>query len=62
MVGITEVPCHKPVEFSPILYREHLYKVLSKHGPFSDEDWVPGLETINALETSKILLASCTRP
>ncbi|KAJ5093515.1 hypothetical protein N7456_009376 [Penicillium angulare] len=33
----------------------HLYKVLSKPGPFSDEDWVPGEETINALESSKIL-------
>ncbi|KAJ5267509.1 hypothetical protein N7478_010317 [Penicillium angulare] len=34
----------------------HLYKVLSKPGPFSDEDWVPGEETINALESSKILV------
>lgn len=35
--------------------RRHLYKALSKPGPFSDEDWVPGSETIDALETSKIL-------
>lgn len=35
--------------------RKHLYKALSKAGPFSDEDWVPGPETIDALETSKIL-------
>ncbi|KAJ6095638.1 hypothetical protein N7486_006384 [Penicillium sp. IBT 16267x] len=33
----------------------HLYKVLSKPGPFSDEDWVPGQGTINTLESSKIL-------
>ncbi|KAL1963119.1 hypothetical protein VTN77DRAFT_8662 [Rasamsonia byssochlamydoides] len=35
---------------------KHLYNVLNKRGPFSDEDWVPGPETINALETSKILV------
>ncbi|KAJ5646597.1 hypothetical protein N7490_002969 [Penicillium lividum] len=33
----------------------NLYKVLSKPGPFSDEDWVPGQATIDALEASKIL-------
>ncbi|OAX83233.1 hypothetical protein ACJ72_02411 [Emergomyces africanus] len=32
-----------------------LYRVLTRPGPFSDEDWVPGLETIADLETSKIL-------
>ena len=37
------------------LRRKHLYKVLSKPGPFSDEDWVPGPETISALESSKVL-------
>ncbi|XRM39259.1 NEDD8 activating enzyme [Aspergillus tubingensis] len=35
---------------------KHLYSVLTKSGPFSDEDWVPGLETISALESSKILV------
>ncbi|GCB18567.1 NEDD8-activating enzyme E1 catalytic subunit [Aspergillus awamori] len=30
--------------------------VLTKSGPFSDEDWVPGQETISALESSKILV------
>ncbi|KAE8379878.1 hypothetical protein BDV26DRAFT_152787 [Aspergillus bertholletiae] len=35
---------------------KHLHKVLTKPGPFSDQDWVPGLETISALETSKILV------
>ncbi|KAJ6028175.1 hypothetical protein N7540_003751 [Penicillium herquei] len=34
----------------------HLHKILSKPGPFSDEDWVPGQDTINALESSKILV------
>ncbi|KAE8418940.1 hypothetical protein BDV36DRAFT_148133 [Aspergillus pseudocaelatus] len=40
---------------SPLRWK-HLHKVLSKPGPFSDEDWVPGPETISALETSKILV------
>ncbi|KAJ5083969.1 hypothetical protein NUU61_008548 [Penicillium alfredii] len=35
---------------------KHLYKALTKPGPFSDEDWVPGAETVNALESSKILV------
>ncbi|KAL4955438.1 hypothetical protein BDW69DRAFT_119482 [Aspergillus filifer] len=35
---------------------KYLYKVLSKPGPFSDPDWVPGVETIKALEDSKILV------
>lgn len=35
--------------------RKHLYKALTKSGPFSDEDWVPGQETISALESSKVL-------
>ncbi|KAE8140024.1 hypothetical protein BDV38DRAFT_240862 [Aspergillus pseudotamarii] len=39
---------------SPLRWK-HLHKVLSKPGPFSDEDWVPGPETISALKTSKIL-------
>ncbi|KAJ5727648.1 hypothetical protein N7493_005468 [Penicillium malachiteum] len=34
----------------------HLHKVLSKPGPFSDKDWVPGQDTISALESSKILV------
>ncbi|KAH1295331.1 hypothetical protein KXW19_004935 [Aspergillus fumigatus] len=34
----------------------HLYSVLSKPGPYCDEDWVPGPETISALESSKILV------
>ncbi|KAL2840689.1 hypothetical protein BJY01DRAFT_218259 [Aspergillus pseudoustus] len=34
----------------------HLYKVLSKSGPFSDPDWIPGEETIKSLEESKILV------
>ncbi|PYH94179.1 NEDD8-activating enzyme E1 catalytic subunit [Aspergillus ellipticus CBS 707.79] len=35
---------------------KHLYKVLTKAGPFSDEDWVPGQETITSLESSKLLV------
>ncbi|KAJ5550476.1 Molybdenum cofactor biosynthesis MoeB [Penicillium sp. DV-2018c] len=35
---------------------KHLHNVLSKRGPFTDEDWVPGRETIDALESSKILV------
>ncbi|KAL3431064.1 hypothetical protein BDV09DRAFT_206931 [Aspergillus tetrazonus] len=33
---------------------KYLYEVLSKSGPFSDPDWVPGNETIKSLEESKI--------
>ncbi|RJE22456.1 hypothetical protein PHISCL_05188 [Aspergillus sclerotialis] len=40
---------------NPSLRWKHLYKVLNKHGPFSDEDWVPGPETIESLESSKVL-------
>lgn len=36
-------------------HRKHLYNVLSKRGPYTDEDWVPGPETIQSLESSKIL-------
>ncbi|OQD72962.1 hypothetical protein PENDEC_c018G05254 [Penicillium decumbens] len=35
---------------------KHLHKVLTKAGPYCDEDWIPGQETINALESSKILV------
>jgi hypothetical protein len=41
--------------FLLIKFRKYLHKVLTKPGPFSDEDWVPGPETISALESSKIL-------
>ncbi|KAJ5856569.1 Molybdenum cofactor biosynthesis MoeB [Penicillium soppii] len=34
---------------------KHLYNVLSKRGPYTDEDWIPGPETIQSLESSKIL-------
>ncbi|KAL4882654.1 hypothetical protein BJY04DRAFT_38317 [Aspergillus karnatakaensis] len=34
----------------------YLYQALSKSGPFSDPDWVPGQETIESLETSKVLV------
>ncbi|KAL4902948.1 hypothetical protein BDW74DRAFT_54854 [Aspergillus multicolor] len=35
---------------------KYLYKALSKLGPYSDPDWVPGEETIKSLEESKILV------
>lgn len=35
---------------------KHLYNVLSKPGPYTDEDWAPGSETIQSLESSKILV------
>ncbi|KAJ5665820.1 NEDD8 activating enzyme (UbaC) [Penicillium maclennaniae] len=34
---------------------KHLHKVLTKAGPYCDEDWVPGQETVSTLESSKIL-------
>ncbi|KAI9735647.1 MAG: hypothetical protein M1834_001663 [Cirrosporium novae-zelandiae] len=34
----------------------HLENVLKESGPFSDEDWVPGQETIDVLESSKVLV------
>ncbi|PWY89475.1 NEDD8-activating enzyme E1 catalytic subunit [Aspergillus sclerotioniger CBS 115572] len=40
----------------PSIRWKHLYRVLTKSGPFSDEDWVPGQETISALESSKVLV------
>lgn len=36
-------------------HRKHLHTLLNKPGPFSDPDWVPGTETINALGSSKVL-------
>ena len=38
------------------LHRTYLDNFLNKPGPASDPDWVPGPETINALESSKVLL------
>ncbi|KAL4926003.1 NEDD8-activating protein UBA3 [Aspergillus undulatus] len=35
---------------------KHLYKVLSKPGPFSDPGWVPGDVTIQTLEETKVLV------
>lgn len=49
-----------PIAAAAHITRKHLYSVLTKSGPFSDEDWVPGQETISALESSKILCVSTT--
>ena len=38
------------------LPRTYLDNLLTKPGPASDPDWVPGPETISALESSKVLL------
>lgn len=38
------------------LHRTYLDNLLNKPGPESDPDWVPGRETIDALESSKVLL------
>ncbi|EHA22925.1 hypothetical protein ASPNIDRAFT_225597 [Aspergillus niger ATCC 1015] len=46
-----------PIAAAAHITRKHLYSVLTKSGPFSDEDWVPGQETISALESSKIFTA-----
>lgn len=35
---------------------KHLHKVLTNAGPYCDEDWIPGEETITALGSSKILV------
>ncbi|EGE79072.2 ubiquitin-activating enzyme E1 C [Blastomyces dermatitidis ATCC 18188] len=43
-------PRQEPQRWKP------LYRMLTRAGPFSDEDWVPGPETITDLETSKILV------
>ncbi len=37
------------------LPRTYLDNLLNKPGPASDPDWVPGPETISALESSKVL-------
>ena len=37
------------------LPRTYLDSLLNKPGPASDPDWVPGPETISALESSKVL-------
>ena len=38
------------------IFRKYLDNVLTKPGPFTDPDFVPGVETITGLETSKVLL------
>ncbi|KAI9879959.1 MAG: hypothetical protein M1830_006267 [Pleopsidium flavum] len=35
---------------------KYLDKILTRHGPFTDEEWVPGEETITSLEQSKVLV------
>ena len=35
--------------------RIYLDNILMRGGPFTDEEWVPGEETITSLEQSKVL-------
>ena len=42
--------------------RTYLDKFLTKAGPASDEQWVPGEETITSLERSKVLSVSRLAP
>ncbi|KAI1963470.1 NEDD8 activating enzyme [Ophidiomyces ophidiicola] len=35
---------------------KYLHRILTRRGPFSDEDWIPGQETISALRGSKVLV------
>jgi len=35
--------------------RKYLDNILTRRGPFTDEEWVPGDETITSLEQSKVL-------
>lgn len=44
------------------LSRTYLDNFLNKPGPASDPDWVPGPETIRALESSKVLLVRIEAP
>ena len=45
-----------------IRFRTYLDKFLTKAGPASDEQWVPGEETITSLEKSKVLSVSRLAP
>ena len=38
------------------LHRRYLDHVLTQPGPFTDSDWTPGEDTINSLESSRVLL------
>lgn len=45
-----------------IQIRTYLDKFLNKAGPASDEQWVPGEETITSLEKAKVLSVSRLAP
>ncbi|KAI1830205.1 hypothetical protein DTO013E5_4925 [Penicillium roqueforti] len=54
-VGTSDAP-ETPIYVDQQGRWKHLYNVLSKRGPFTDDDWNPGPEPINALESAKILV------
>ena len=35
--------------------RKYLDQILTQPGPFADDDWIPGEETIDKLEKAKVL-------
>lgn len=35
--------------------RKYLDNIMTRPGPFTDEEWIPGQETIDSLEESKVL-------
>lgn len=55
MVRFVTYHVHESPPHPDTTHRQHLHKVLSKPGPFTDEEWTPGSESIEALELSKIL-------
>jgi hypothetical protein len=36
-------------------HRKYLDRVLNRSGPYADPDWMPGYDTINSLESAKVL-------
>ncbi|EAS33611.2 NEDD8 activating enzyme [Coccidioides immitis RS] len=45
----------QPTSFEQSRWK-HLHRILTRSGPFSDDDWVPGPETMSALASSKVLV------
>ena len=46
----------KPATHAHLSYRRYLDHVLTQAGPFTESDWTPGEDTINSLESSRVLL------
>ncbi|EER29490.1 ThiF family protein [Coccidioides posadasii C735 delta SOWgp] len=45
----------QPTSFEQSRWK-HLHRILTRSGPFSDDDWVPGPETMSAVASSKVLV------